>query len=129
MESVDMLFAQFGGVQNVKRKKRSSTEIMIRNGIQKQLNILNGNIEKGRNGKPIRSWFRDGVFIPYAGIYPLFGKDNGVSYLPGQEREIQKELIQYLDQGDLSKEIQAVDTRITAVREARRKKIGFIGPD
>ncbi|MBH67105.1 MAG: hypothetical protein CMM58_02010 [Rhodospirillaceae bacterium] len=124
-----MLFARFGGIQSAKRKKRSSTEIMVRAGIQKQLNILNGNVEKGRNGKPIRSWFRDGIFIPYAGIYPLFGKDNGVSYLPGQEQEILKELIKYLDQGDLAKEIRAVEARITAAREARRKKIGFIAPD
>ena len=66
-------FDTYGKPADIKADKKQTTEEMIEHGIEQQEKLLNGEQVLNAKGEPIRSWFRDGRFVPSVGIFGLFG--------------------------------------------------------
>jgi len=102
----------------IKADKKLSTEEMLEQGIELQFKLLNGEEVLNANGESIRSWFRDGRFIPSVGIFGLFGGD-AVAWQKGKEKLMLEKLKESLKAGELKKYTAEVDVK----REANNKKL------
>ena len=65
-------FDTYGKPDDIKADKKLTTEEMLEHGIEQQEKLLNGEEVLNLKGEPIRSWFRDGRFVPSIGIFGLF---------------------------------------------------------
>jgi len=93
-------FAKFGKPEIIKASKSLTPKELLQASIDKQRRLLAGEEVLGALGKPIRSWFRQGVFKPTVGVYGLFG-EAAVRYKTGVEKEMLDELEISLRDGEL----------------------------
>lgn len=67
-------FEEFGDLRDRKGIKKIGVRALLEKGIKEQEQALSGINVVNKNGEPIRSWFRGGVFLPAIGNYSLFPK-------------------------------------------------------
>jgi hypothetical protein len=119
-------FEKWGKPSDIKADKKLTTEEMLEHGIEQQEKLLNGEEVLNNKNEPIRSWFRDGRFVPSIGIFGLFdGK--AIPWKKGTEKEILNDFKVSFKAGKLSSYIKSVDTKReanTAKLLEARKKIG-----
>ncbi len=99
---------------------------MIEHGIEQQEKLLNGEQVLNAKGEPIRSWFRDGRFVPSVGIFGLFD-GQAISWKKGTEKAMLDSFKTSYQTGDFASYIKAVDKKReenTAKLLDARKKIG-----
>ena len=99
---------------------------MLEHGIEQQEKLLNDEEVLNNKGEPIRSWFRDGRFVPSFGIFGLFD-GLAIKWKKGTEKAMLEEFKNSYKAGEFSDLIKVVDKK----REANnaklaegRKKIG-----
>lgn len=119
-------FDTYGKPADIKADKKQTTEEMLENGIEQQEKLLNGEEVLNNKGEPIRSWFRDGRFVPSVGIFGLFD-GLAIKWKKGTEKAMLEEFKNSYKAGEFSDLIKVVDKK----REANnaklaegRKKIG-----
>ena len=78
-------FDTYGKPADIKADKKQTTEEMIEHGIEQQEKLLNGETVLNAKGKSIRSWFRDGRFVPSVGIFGLF-EGQAIAWKKGAEK-------------------------------------------
>lgn len=104
-------FDTYGKPANVKKvDKKLSAEEMLKKGIEQQEKLLNGEQVLNAKGKTIRSWFRDGRFIPSVGVFGLFdGK--AYSFKKGDEKEMLSSFKISFEAGEFAGYIKVLDKR------------------
>jgi hypothetical protein len=119
-------FDTYGKPADIKADKKQTTEEMLEHGIEQQEKLLNGEEVLNNKGEPIRSWFRDGRFVPSVGIFGLFD-GLAIKWKKGTEKAMLEEFKKSYKAGEFTDLIKAVDKK----REANnaklaegRKKIG-----
>jgi hypothetical protein len=94
--------------------------------IEQQEKLLNDEEVLNLKGEPIRSWFRDGRFVPSIGIFGLFdGK--AITWKKGTEKAMLEAFKKSYLAGDFASYIKVVDKKReenTAKLLDARKKIG-----
>jgi hypothetical protein len=118
-------FNEFGTPSDIKPNKKLGTKEMLTNGIKDQLALLNGEEVLNNKGELIRSWFRDGRFMPTVGIFGLFdGK--ALSFKKGGEIAMLEKFQKAFEAGEFDKMVSAVDKKRQAnaekLTQARAKK-------
>ena len=118
-------FDEFGTPSDIKPNKKLDTKEMLTNGIRDQLALLNGEEVLNNKGESIRSWFRDGRFMPTVGIFGLFdGK--ALSFKKGGEIAMLDKFQKAFESGEFDKMVSAVDKKRVVNAEkliqARAKK-------
>jgi hypothetical protein len=118
-------FDEFGTPSDIKPNKKLGTKEMLTNGIKDQLALLNGEEVLNNKGELIRSWFRDGRFMPTVGIFGLFdGK--ALSFKKGGEIAMLEKFQKAFEAGEFDKMVSAVDKKRQAnaekLTQARAKK-------
>jgi hypothetical protein len=118
-------FDEFGTPSDIKPNKKLGTKEMLTNGIKDQLALLNGEEVLNNKGELIRSWFRDGRFMPTVGIFGLFdGK--ALSFKKGGEIAMLEKFQKAFEAGEFDKMVSAVDKKRVAnaekLTQARAKK-------
>ena len=119
-------FEKWGKPSDIKADKKLTTEEMLEHGIEQQEKLLNGEEVLNLKGEPIRSWFRDGRFVPSIGIFGLF-EGQAIAWKKGTEKEILNDFKISYKAGKLSSYIKVVDKKReenTAKLLDARKKIG-----
>jgi len=119
-------FDTFGKPDAIKADKKLTTEEMLENGIDQQERLLNGEEVLNLKGEPIRSWFRDGRFVPSIGIFGLFD-GQAIKWKKGTEKAMLESFKKSYQAGDFSSYIKVVDKKReenTAKLLDARKKIG-----
>ena len=119
-------FETFGKPDDIKADKKLTTEEMLENGIEQQEKLLNGEEVLNLKDEPIRSWFRDGRFVPSIGIFGLFD-GQAIKWKKGTEKAMLESFKKSYQAGDFSSYIKAVDKKReanTAKLLEARKKIG-----
>jgi hypothetical protein len=111
-------FETFGKPDAIKADKKLTTEEMLENGIEQQERLLNGEEVLNLKGEPIRSWFRDGRFVPSIGIFGLFD-GQAIKWKKGTEKAMLESFKKSYQAGDFSSYIKAVDKK----REANTAKL------
>lgn len=119
-------FDTYGKPEDIKADKKLTTEEMLENGIEQQEKLLNGEEVLNIKGEPIRSWFRDGRFVPSVGIYGLF---DGLAILwkKGTEKAMLESFKKSYKAGEFGSYIKIVDKKreeTNAKLAEGRKKIG-----
>jgi len=119
-------FDTYGQPAEIKADKKLETSEMLANGIEQQEKLLNKEEVLNAKGESIRSWFRDGRFMPTVAIYGLFdGK--GHQFKKGNEKEMLSAFKKAFEAGEFDSYIKEVDKKraenTTKLIEAR-KKIG-----
>ena len=118
-------FDEFGTPSDIKPNKKLGTKEMLTNGIKDQLALLNGEEVLNNKGELIRSWFRDGRFMPTVGIFGLFdGK--ALSFKKGGEIAMLEKFQKAFEAGEFDKMVSFVDKKRQAnaekLTQARAKK-------
>ncbi|QWD78491.1 hypothetical protein [Polynucleobacter sp. MWH-Svant-W18] len=118
-------FDEFGTPSDIKPNKKLGTKEMLTNGIKDQLALLNGEEVLNNKGELIRSWFRDGRFMPTVGIFGLFdGK--ALSFKKGGEIAMLEKFQKAFEAGEFDKMVSVVDKKRQAnaekLTQARAKK-------
>ena len=118
-------FDEFGTPSDIKPNKKLGTKEMLTNGIKDQLALLNGEEVLNNKGELIRSWFRDGRFMPTVGIFGLFdGK--ALSFKKGGEIAMLEKFQKAFEAGEFDKMVSAVDKKrqvnAEKLTQARAKK-------
>ena len=119
-------FDEFGTPSDIKPNKKLGTKEMLTNGIKDQLALLNGEEVLNNKGELIRSWFRDGRFMPTVGIFGLF-EGKALSFKKGGEKAMLEKFEKAFESGEFDKFVKAVDIKReenTAKLLEARKKIG-----
>ena len=119
-------FDTFGKPDAIKADKKLTTEEMLENGIDQQERLLNGEEVLNLKDEPIRSWFRDGRFVPSIGIFGLFD-GQAIKWKKGTEKAMLESFKKSYQAGDFASYIKAVDKKReanTAKLLEARKKIG-----
>jgi hypothetical protein len=119
-------FDTYGKPADIKADKKLTTEEMLEHGIEQQERLLNGEQVLNNKDEPIRSWFRDGRFVPSIGIFGLFD-GNAIPWKKGTEKAMLAAFKKSYKDGEFSTYIKAVDTKReanTAKLLEARKKIG-----
>ena len=119
-------FDTFGKPDAIKADKKLTTEEMLENGIDQQEKLLNGEEVLNLKDEPIRSWFRDGRFVPSIGIFGLFD-GQAIKWQKGTEKAMLESFKKSYQAGDFASYIKAVDKKReanTAKLLEARKKIG-----
>ena len=119
-------FDTFGKPDAIKADKKLTTEEMLENGIDQQEKLLNGEEVLNLKSEPIRSWFRDGRFVPSIGIFGLFD-GQAIKWKKGTEKAMLESFKKSYQAGDFASYIKAVDKKReenTAKLLDARKKIG-----
>ena len=119
-------FDTYGKPSTIKADKKLTTEEMLAQDIEQQEKLLNGETVLNAKGKPIRSWFRDGRFVPSVGIYGLF---DGLAILwkKGTEKAMLESFKKSYKAGEFGSYIKIVDKKreeTNAKLAEGRKKIG-----
>jgi len=119
-------FDTYGQPAEIKADKKLETSEMLANGIEQQEKLLNNEEVLNAQGESIRSWFRDGRFMPTIGIFGLFdGK--GHQFKKGNEKEMLSAFKKAFEAGEFDSYIKVVDkkrAKNTAKLLQARKKIG-----
>ncbi len=119
-------FDTYGQPAEIKADKKLETSEMLANGIEQQEKLLNKEEVLNAKGESIRSWFRDGRFMPTIGIFGLFdGK--GHQFKKGNEKEMLSAFKKAFEAGEFDSYIKVVDKKRaenTAKLLEARKKIG-----
>lgn len=119
-------FDTYGKPATIKADKKLTTEEMLAQDIEQQEKLLNGETVLNAKGKSIRSWFRDGRFVPSVGIFGLF-EGQAIAWKKGTEKAMLEAFKKSYQAGDFASYIKAVDKKReenTAKLLDARKKIG-----
>jgi hypothetical protein len=119
-------FDTYGKPADIKADKKQTTEEMIEHGIEQQEKLLNGEQVLNTKGEPIRSWFRDGRFVPSVGIFGLFD-GQAIPWKKGTEKAMLDSFKVSYKAGEFSSYVKVVDKKReenTAKLLEARKKIG-----
>ena len=118
-------FDTYGKPDDIKADKKLTTEEMLEHGIEQQEKLLNGETVLNAKGESIRSWFRDGRFVPSVGIFGLFD-GQAISWKKGAEKAMLEEFKKSFEAGEFSSYIKIVDKSREAntakLLEARKQK-------
>lgn len=105
-------FDTYGMPVTLKPSKKLDTRDMLAKNITDQDALLRGEEVMNAKGKVIRSWFRNGRFVPTIGIFGLFdGKVFG--YKKGNEAKMLADFKKGFEAGDFDSYIKAVDKKRT----------------
>lgn len=99
---------------------------MLENGIEQQEKLLNGEEVLNLKGETIRSWFRDGRFVPSIGIFGLFD-GQAIPWKKGTEKAMLDAFKASFKADEFASYIKVVDKKReenTAKLLEARKKIG-----
>lgn len=119
-------FDTYGKPDAIKADKKLTTEEMLEHGIEQQEKLLNGEEVLNNKNEPIRSWFRDGRFVPSIGIFGLFD-GQAIKWKKGTEKAMLDAFKTSYKAGEFSSYIKEVDKKReanTAKLLEARKKIG-----
>jgi hypothetical protein len=119
-------FDTYGKPADIKADKKQTTEEMIEHGIEQQEKLLNGEQVLNAKGEPIRSWFRDGRFVPSVGIFGLFD-GQAISWKKGTEKAMLDSFKKSFKAGEFASYVKVVDKKReenTAKLLEARNKIG-----
>ena len=111
-------FDTYGKPADIKADKKQTTEEMIEYGIEQQEKLLNGEQVLNAKGEPIRSWFRDGRFVPSVGIFGLFD-GQAIQWKKGTEKAMLDSFKTSYKAGEFASYIKEVDKK----REANNAKL------
>jgi hypothetical protein len=118
-------FDTYGKPADIKADKKLSTEEMLEQGIEQQEKLLKGEEVLNAKGETIRSWFRDGRFVPSIGIFGLF-EGKAISWKKGTEMDMLASFKKSFKAGEFSSFIKAVDIKrqenTAKLTDARSKK-------
>ena len=118
-------FDTYGKPADIKADKKQTTEEMIEHGIEQQEKLLNGEQVLNAKGEPIRSWFRDGRFVPSVGIFGLF-EGQAIAWKKGTEKAMLDSFKKSFEAGDFVSYIKLVDKKreenTAKLLDARKKK-------
>ena len=103
-------FDTYGKPDAIKADKKLTTEEMLEHGIEQQEKLLNGEEVLNLKGEPIRSWFRDGRFMPTVGIFGLF-EGKALSFKKGGEKAMLEKFQKAFESGEFDKFVKAVDIK------------------
>ena len=117
-------FDTYGKPSNIKADKKQTTEEMLEQDIEQQERLLNGEPVLNGKGKPIRSWFRDGRFVPSVGIFGLF-EGQAIAWKKGTEKAMLDSFKKSFHAGEFASYIKVVDKKReennAKLLEARKK--------
>ena len=119
-------FDTYGKPDDIKADKKLTTEEMLENGIEQQEKLLNGEEVLNNKDEPIRSWFRDGRFVPSIGIFGLFD-GQAIKWTKGTQKAMLEDFKKSYQAGEFASYIKAIDKKReanTAKLLEARKKIG-----
>jgi len=119
-------FDTYGKPADIKADKKQTTDEILENGIEQQEKLLNGEEVLNLKGEIIRSWFRDGRFVPNISIFGLFD-GQAIPWKKGTEKAMLDAFKASFKAGEFSSYIKVVDKKRevnTAKLTAARKKIG-----
>jgi hypothetical protein len=118
-------FDTYGKPADIKADKKLSTDEMLEQGIEQQEKLLNGEEVLNAKGESIRSWFRDGRFVPSIGIFGLF-EGKAISWKKGTEKDMLASFKKSFEAGEFAAYIKAVDKKrvenTAKLTDARSKK-------
>lgn len=121
-------FDTYGKPDAIKADKKLTTEEMLEHGIEQQEKLLNNEEVLNNKNEPIRSWFRDGRFVPSIGIFGLFD-GQAIKWNKGTEKAMLESFKKSYQAGEFAIYIKEVDKKREAnnakLLEAR-KKIGKV---
>ena len=123
-------FDTYGKPSNIKADKKQTSEEMLAYDIEQQEKLLNGETVLNAKGKSIRSWFRDGRFVPSVGIFGLF-EGQAIAWKKGTEKAMLDSFKQRFKAGEFASYIKAVDKKRednNAKLLEARKQIGKSAP-
>ena len=103
-------FDTYGKPADIKADKKLTTEEMLEHGIEQQEKLLNGEEVLNLKGEPIRSWFRDGRFIPSIGIFGLF-EGKAITWKKGTEKEMLASFKKSFEAGEFESFLKIVDKK------------------
>lgn len=111
-------FDKYGTPADIKPNKKLDAKEMLVSSIKDQTALLNGEEVKNAKDDPIRSWFRDGRFMPTIGNFGLFdGK--ALKFTKGSEKAMLDEFQKAFEAGEFDKMIVEVEKK----REANAVKL------
>jgi len=118
-------FEQYGTPSDIKPNKKLDTKEMLVNGVKDQTGLLNGEEVLNTKGEVIRSWFRDGRFMPTIGNFGLFdGK--ALKFVKGNEKVMLESFKKAYESGEFDKLITDVEKKreenAVKLANARAKK-------
>lgn len=103
-------FDTYGQPADIKADKKLETGEMLANGIEQQEKLLNDEEVLNAKGESIRSWFRDGRFMPTVGIFGLF-EGKALSFKKGGEKAMLEKFQKAFESGEFDKFVKAVDIK------------------
>lgn len=103
-------FDTYGKPDAIKADKKLTTEEMLENGIEQQEKLLNNEEVLNNKNEPIRSWFRDGRFVPSIGIFGLFD-GQAIKWKKGTEKAMLDSFKKSYQAGEFASYIKAVDKK------------------
>jgi hypothetical protein len=118
-------FDTYGKPDDIKADKKQTTEEMLERDIEQQEKLLNGEQVLNAKGKSIRSWFRDGRFVPSVGIFGLF-EGQAIAWKKGTEKAMLDSFKKSLADGEFTSYIKIVDKKreenTAKLLDARKQK-------
>jgi len=103
-------FDTYGKPASIKADKKQTTEEMLEHDIEQQEKLLNGEQVLNAKGKSIRSWFRDGRFVPSVGIFGLF-EGQAIAWKKGTEKAMLDSFKTSYKAGEFDSYIKVVDKK------------------
>ena len=103
-------FDTYGKPASIKADKKQTTEEMLEHDIEQQEKLLNGEQVLNAKGKSIRSWFRDGRFVPSVGIFGLF-EGQAIAWKKGTEKAMLDSFKTSFKAGEFDSYIKIVDKK------------------
>lgn len=103
-------FDTYGKPDAIKADKKLTTEEMLEHGIEQQEKLLNNEEVLNNKNEQIRSWFRDGRFVPSIGIFGLFD-GQAIKWNKGTEKAMLESFKKSYQAGEFASYIKAVDKK------------------
>jgi hypothetical protein len=103
-------FDTYGKPDAIKADKKLTTEEMLEHGIEQQEKLLNNEEVLNNKNEPIRSWFRDGRFVPSIGIFGLFD-GQAIKWKKGTEKAMLESFKKSYQAGEFASYIKSVDKK------------------
>lgn len=104
------LFTRCGMPTEKSSSKRMDPKVLLEKSIVDQERLLNGIEVKGKKGVLIRSWFRDGLFMPAIGNVSLFG-GKVIRHTIGEEKDVLSDFRNDLADGIYDEYIKAAEKK------------------
>jgi len=109
-------FDTYGQPADIKAAKKLETSEMLVNGIEQQEKLMNKEEVLNAKGDTIRSWFRDGRFMPSIGIFGLFdGK--ALAFKKGNEKDMLASFKKSFEAGEFNSFIKIIDKKREALTQ------------